>query len=273
MQPLGDRPVSRTLGIPLQEQIRARLAAQIADGTLPPSHRLPSEAELAKTFGVSLSPLRAALSELADAGLIRRARGSGTYVRGTIAAIAVDLLESFSQAMRAEGVAFTIGLTDVSDAAPGAYVAQRLGDPRLERSVHIARVATIDRARSVLLESWLPLPRFTDLLDPTVLKRTQSSLHTALLRYYGVRPAYSERTFAVSAADDALVAMMDVPFGSPVLTIETVGRGADGIVVEFASVRYDATRFTFRLSTPQSCGRSNEPGHHLAASADEQVAT
>lgn len=250
MHPASDRPVSRTLGIPLHEQIRVRLATQIADGTLPPSHRLPSEAQLAKTFGVSLSPLRVALSELADAGLIRRERGSGTYVRDPATAIAVDLLESFSQTMRTSDVAFSIELADVREVLPGAYVAQHLGDPTLKRSIHIERVATIDRTRSVLLESWLPLPRFAGLLDPAVLKRAHNSLHAALMSRYQIKPIYYDRTFAVSAADDSLVAVMDVPFGSPVLTIETVGRDADGSVIEFASVKYDATRFIFKLSTP-----------------------
>ena len=53
------------------------LAEQIAD--MAPGTRLPSENELITEHGVSRITARAALSELEQRHLVRRARGSGTH--------------------------------------------------------------------------------------------------------------------------------------------------------------------------------------------------
>ncbi len=66
--------------LPAYEQIKARLKRQIASGVLPPGERLPSESELCKMFGVSRITAARALTELAQAGLVVRKQGVGTFV-------------------------------------------------------------------------------------------------------------------------------------------------------------------------------------------------
>jgi GntR family transcriptional regulator, transcriptional repressor for pyruvate dehydrogenase complex len=60
-----------------------RLADGIALGLLVPDEQLPSETELADTFGVSLVTVREALTALREQGLVatRRGRGGGSFVR------------------------------------------------------------------------------------------------------------------------------------------------------------------------------------------------
>jgi len=61
-----------------------RLADGIALGILAPEEQLPSETELADTFGVSPVTVREALTMLREQGLVatRRGRGGGSFVRG-----------------------------------------------------------------------------------------------------------------------------------------------------------------------------------------------
>lgn len=65
--------------IPLYRQTEARLRYEVI-AQLQPGQRLDSEIALAKRFGVSLVTIREALSALAQAGLVERRHGSGTYV-------------------------------------------------------------------------------------------------------------------------------------------------------------------------------------------------
>jgi GntR family transcriptional repressor for pyruvate dehydrogenase complex len=65
------------------EAVVRRLADGIALGLLAPDEQLPSETELADTFGVSPVTVREALTILREQGLVatRRGRGGGSFVR------------------------------------------------------------------------------------------------------------------------------------------------------------------------------------------------
>ncbi|MBA3683915.1 MAG: GntR family transcriptional regulator, partial [Planctomycetes bacterium] len=75
---MARRPLERR---PLHRQIADRLRTEIV-GQHEVGTRLPSEAALAERFDVSLVTVREALSALAQAGLLERRHGSGTYVAG-----------------------------------------------------------------------------------------------------------------------------------------------------------------------------------------------
>ena len=64
------------------EQVARRLADAIVLGVLAPGERLPSEAELARRFGVALVTTREGLGMLRQAGLVetRRGRDGGSFV-------------------------------------------------------------------------------------------------------------------------------------------------------------------------------------------------
>ena len=64
----------------LYEQISRKLAKSIADGKYDIGQRLPSERELAQTFGVSRPTVREAIIALELDGLVEVRLGSGVYV-------------------------------------------------------------------------------------------------------------------------------------------------------------------------------------------------
>lgn len=67
------------------EQVAQRLTDAILLGVLAPGDRLPSEAELAKRFGVALVTARDGLGAVREAGLVetRRGREGGSFVLAT----------------------------------------------------------------------------------------------------------------------------------------------------------------------------------------------
>jgi GntR family transcriptional regulator of arabinose operon len=62
------------------ERLRAYLLKELSAGRLKPGDSLPTELALATSAEVSRNTVRHALSELERSGLIRRVRGSGTFV-------------------------------------------------------------------------------------------------------------------------------------------------------------------------------------------------
>jgi GntR family transcriptional repressor for pyruvate dehydrogenase complex len=64
----------------LSDRLAALLDAQIRTGQLLPGDRLPSEAQLADTHGVSRTVVREAVHQLKSRGLLRSRQGSGVYV-------------------------------------------------------------------------------------------------------------------------------------------------------------------------------------------------
>jgi DNA-binding FadR family transcriptional regulator len=65
----------------LYEQIAAQIEDLVRQGEFKPGDRLPSEAELARTLGVSRPSVREAMIALETAGLVEVLTGSGTFVR------------------------------------------------------------------------------------------------------------------------------------------------------------------------------------------------
>jgi DNA-binding GntR family transcriptional regulator len=73
----GGGSVKSVIGMKLSEQLRDAIEERIVTGTYPPGSRL-DEVEIATSFGVSRTPIREALIQLASAGLVesRPRRGS-----------------------------------------------------------------------------------------------------------------------------------------------------------------------------------------------------
>lgn len=72
--------IDRDSAVPLARQIRDLLAEQISRGELRPGDRLPTEQQLCDLLRVSRKPVRTALSQLTEMGLVRRHPGRGTFV-------------------------------------------------------------------------------------------------------------------------------------------------------------------------------------------------
>ena len=66
---------------PKYQQVYAALRREIQSGRLKKGDRLPSEADLGRTFGASRITVGRAVRDLQAAGLVERRAGSGTYVR------------------------------------------------------------------------------------------------------------------------------------------------------------------------------------------------
>ncbi len=112
MQPPEGFPLRRAK---LGDQISEMIAQRIASGELAPGQQLPTERQLAQTFGVSIPVIREAAETLVRRNLIHRRQGKGTFVRR-------DALEWIGDSPRLRG---TIALV-ASWTEGGGYYSQVL---------------------------------------------------------------------------------------------------------------------------------------------------
>lgn len=72
--------IDKNSPVPLYYQLKEILKEAIKEEKFKPGDRFPTEEKMCKTFGISRTPVRQALSELVHEKLLYRRRGNGTFV-------------------------------------------------------------------------------------------------------------------------------------------------------------------------------------------------
>src|ERR1700740_3735907 len=90
-------------GVALWRQVADGIERGIADGTFVAGEKLPGETDIAATYRVNRHTVRRALATLAERGLVRAERGSGTYVEAQRLAYPLRSRTRFSEIVGAGG--------------------------------------------------------------------------------------------------------------------------------------------------------------------------
>lgn len=219
---------------PLYQQLARQLEHAIETGAWETGEALPSERNLADSLNVSRITARKALDCLAELGLIRRSRGSGTF-------ITPRLNQSLTRL-----VSFTELLTQRGFTPSSHWLERRLTTPSVEESMRLglgadAQVASLKRLRladNVVMaveESCLPV---SVLPDPLMV---ETSLY-AVLEASGKGVARALQHVTAINANAELAALAEVPEGQALLKITRLGYLADGTPAEL-TVTYCRTDY------------------------------
>lgn len=156
----AEPPPARGSGIAVWRRIADQIESEIAEGRLAPGTRLSTEAELSARFGVNRHTVRRALASLAAEGVVRAARGSGTFVESTRIPYRVGARTRFTEIMNAHGQVAGGELLGWDAVPADGRVAERLHlDPG--RPVLAVRVRRSSDGQPIAIGTHhLPLPRF-----------------------------------------------------------------------------------------------------------------
>ena len=83
------KPLDNNNAVPLYEQMMMMLRERLDNHVLDAGEKLPSEAELCKSYGVSRITVRRAIDELVEEGYLEKKQGKGTFVTQKRAAVPV----------------------------------------------------------------------------------------------------------------------------------------------------------------------------------------
>ena len=231
-------------GLPLYWQLAERLRRQIAEGRYPEGSQLPTEAALGSEFEVSRITVRAALDRLAAEGLLRRARGRGTFVAAPPIEHDLGQLTDFAEDMAAAGLTPSSRVTHFAEEPASPAVAAQLG---LAPGVAVTRVDRLRLADGQPLafdRTWLPL-RYGRVLERGAL--AAETILRQLEGRYGIPILGGRYTIEATAARGEVARVLGVAAGTPTLLLHRTSSTAGGEVVYYQQRHYRADRVRYAL--------------------------
>lgn len=232
------------------EQTVQLIEAFIEENKLGIGDKLPTEIEIAQMAGVSLITVRRAMTELAQAGFVRREQGRGTFVQ----ARRID-----AETTRLGGLRDTLGVVSsltteiLSVAQVDASSAQRsaLSLGHGDKIWEVRRLRRIDGAPAILEVASVPA-KLAAGLDKEVRRDSAGSLYRLLADYYGLDEAYEEQALVVRRPDPETRLCLALPARRLAVIITGTSYTRSRVAFDAFYLAFDALRFTFHLrSTPQ----------------------
>jgi len=151
-------------GDPLYLQVERRIEDLLLQGRYKAGDRIPPEAELVAALGVSRVTVRAGLARLAERGLLRRRRGSGTFLvrppGGARLQAGLERLETYT--VHAERLGLKLDSEDLRIEAAGAH-------PDEAAALEISEGGPLVRVSRVLLVEGKRAARMVDVVPEDVV--------------------------------------------------------------------------------------------------------
>src|SRR5947209_16111453 len=229
-------------GVALWRQVADGIERGIANGTFAPGEKLPGETEIAETYRVNRHTVRRALATLAERGLVRAERGSGTYVEAQRLAYPLRSRTRFSEIVGAGGREPRGQLIGASVEPASRELARRLGLKTGAPLIRIEALRLADRTPICVATNWLSAERFPDAGRVFAGERSM----TKLLAHYGIRDyrrASTRITAAIADATDAT--RLDLALGRPVLVVDATDVDMAGKPLVTKRSRFAAERVEF----------------------------
>ena len=220
-------------------QLRAYLLGLI-EADLKPHAKLPTERELAESFGVTRVTVRRALDQLGYEGRVYRTQGAGTFVSEPRIAKSVELT-SFTQDMRARGLVPGSLETRIEDIPAGAEIGARLGLSPRDHVAHIFRVRTADGEPMCIEHTYIPAKLAPGLAE----EKLEGSLYQLLTKTYHLKVEKAEQTIHATVLDPPLAKLLAVPEFSPAFKVQRVAYDARNQRIEYAESVYRADRYSY----------------------------
>jgi GntR family transcriptional regulator len=231
----------------MYQQLADLLRGRIKRGELARGDRIPSEAELGHSYGISRITVRQALSELEREGLLERVPGKGTFVPQTAGRVERMVeLTGFGENMKKLGRNVGYATLRAREESVPLEVADRLRTPE-------ARAFVVDR---VLLADGVPVGAHLSFLPPWMVERApvgafskraldHGSLYAAMEKAGAVLHRAEETVEpALAGAEDA--ERLGVEEGALLLRVMRTVYDPDDRTLEHVVITYRPDTYTFR---------------------------
>jgi GntR family transcriptional regulator len=241
MRPRASRPLAADR--PLAQQVRMRLAEGMAAGDWKPGEALPSESELASTFGVAIGTIRKAVDGLVAQQAVVRRQGKGTFVA---AHDPRRLMFHFFHVVGRDGTKAYPEVTtlDFRRDRAGPADAAALGIAPLDRVFRIRNVLTLGDRRAILDDIALPAELFPGLTGKIFLARENTIYHLYQSRY-GINVLRTDERLRATQASREEAQQLGVAEGAALLEIRRVAFTFRDRAVELRLSRVDSEHFEY----------------------------
>jgi GntR family transcriptional regulator len=252
----------RSSNVPLHAQIGQILVDLIEGGKLAHGERLPPERYLAEYFDVSLAPVRQAILDTVNKGLLVRGRGHGTFVHTPGLDEKISILASLTESLRDQQVEVATQVLRQERVPTPPPIARALG-MRKGSSIYLERLAVLGREPVALLETYLSARDYPGLINVSFANQ---SLYGLLEERYGTVVTWAESVIDVTQCTSREAEKLDVRVGELLLRLEGTAFAEPKQPVEYFRVHYRANRVRFHLES-----RRRTDGVVRLMTADEEL--
>lgn len=250
---LGARTIAE-LPTPLYYQIQLVLRERIDQGYYIREGMLPSEVELSREFGVSRITVARAINELALLGLVERRRGAGTRIvpRDMAAAVPGDI-DGLLENLTDMGNRTQVKVLEFGYTLPMPDVQAELQVGATELVQRAVRVRSYKRAPFSYLTSYVPGHIGQSFGEADMAVHSLLSL----LERNGVKVGSARQAFGAVLADPKTGQALDVPVGTPLLSIKRTVCDREGHPVEYIRILYRTDRYQYRMTMEREKAGAN----------------
>jgi len=236
---------------PLYLQLAHELQRRIVDGAFVPDAMLPSEAELASTYGMSRVTIRRALGCLQDRGLIYRRRGRGTFVnpphvRQQLSHEAQTIIEALHQ----EGIEPEVKVLGLEHLKLPPPISEILGTADRE-TVVLRRLYSYDGAPIALVTLYLPLPMSGVAYILAQPENSHETTYSIFEQQMGLTIKEAKHIVKTIQLQKSQANDLGMNPGDLCLEMERITYSSQGGVLELISYIYPPGRMQFEISLPR----------------------
>jgi GntR family transcriptional regulator len=234
--------IDRSSPVPLYYQVAQHLEDAIESGAIVPGTLFENEVLLGEQLGISRQTMRSAMQYLVDKGLVVRRRGVGTRVVQPKVRRPLELSSLYDD-LAATGADPTTSVLDLCEVEAEEEVADRLQVVVGSVVTRSERLRSVDGRPIAKMVNYLPMP--VDVFADGALER--DGLYS-LLRARGLQLRSAHQTVGARSATAAEATLLDERRGAALLTMQRVTYDDQGVVVEYGTHLYAASRYSVEIS-------------------------
>lgn len=238
--PLEDFQIDLDSPMPVYLQLRSFIAEAIRSGTLRGGDVIPSERRLADALSISRMTVRRAIDDLVEQSLIKRVRGSGTYILPSQVQQPITKLQGFSEEARSMGFVPGSTIIEIAYVAANSRVASALG---IEVSDQVLRITRLRTANGI------PLAIQVAHISPRLMRfpvedfRACGSLYEVIAKHYSTWPHRATQTVGARLPTTEECRLLEITPSTPVLSLERVTYDETGFPFEYVQSAYRGDRY------------------------------
>ncbi len=235
-----------TYQTPIYLQLREVVRTKIEEGEYLPGTAIPSENELAETYGINRLTVRNGIDALVGEGMLKRVQGKGVYVVGNKIERDLDSLGGFTQTMQEKNVRPLIKILTKTTRKAGDKYSHMFGI-RPEDDVHyIKRLCYADNEPISIEEIFIPydiIPKLVG-IDLSVFSVYE------VYDFYGIKLTRAWQTLDLAELEPNDARMLNLETDKSVLLFSCTSYDENERVIEFSRsyTRGDKCNYTVRFN-------------------------
>ena len=238
--------VDETNPIPKYLQISTWLKELIQTGRYKSGEKLPSEVELSKMCGVNRNTLRQAIAELTSAGLLRKEKGTGTFVSSPSPSGLTHKLErisSFRDMLGRTGIKARTKVISKRIEIADDHVAGALFLGSNKKVIVVERIRAGNGTPYIYEESYLPADMFEGILELDLT----GSMYDIISEHFNIVLARSKQTISAVNIIPKIAKILKVPVNSAAIFAESLTFDNKSMPIELLYSYYRGDKYTLEI--------------------------